>query len=296
MSRLSPRPLPWNAHPRCVLRRSAAAALLLLAVSACYDDEPTGPGVRSRPAEPRLLVTGSVEMDIGDLGYGGVFVQDMNDAGQIVGNTSVNPGIDVGFFWEPGGEMELIAGGTEECEEVGDDVYCYWITGVGRAINDAGLATGWTEGGVYSGRAVYRWSRAGTSWGPGGGNAINDAGDAVGGAVLWTAQNATIPLGTLPGQWNTDAVRINNARQVTGTSGPRGFFWQNGSMQDLGTLGGTGTEPADMNEAGQVVGQSDLAGNAAFHAFLWTPGGGMVDLGTLGGASSRANAINAHGQ
>ena len=49
----------------------------------------------------------------------------------------------------------------------------------------------------------------------------------------------------------------------------------------------------NINKQGQVVGYSDLKGNANFHAFLWTRGPGMQDLGTLpGDANSFAIGIN----
>jgi probable HAF family extracellular repeat protein len=64
-------------------------------------------------------------------------------------------------------------------------------------------------------------------------------------------------------------------------------------MLDLGTLGGTFGVAFALNNRGQVVGYSDLAGdNTGVHAFLWDQQGGMQDLGTLGGATGAALSIN----
>jgi probable HAF family extracellular repeat protein len=71
------------------------------------------------------------------------------------------------------------------------------------------------------------------------------------------------------------------------------FLWTNpGPMQDLGTLGGDTTSADRLNEAGDVVGKSDLAGSQTHDGFLWRKGK-MTDLGTLpGDPCTRANWIN----
>jgi probable HAF family extracellular repeat protein len=66
-------------------------------------------------------------------------------------------------------------------------------------------------------------------------------------------------------------------------------------MLDLGTLGGTFSAPAAVNDGGQTVGYSYTAGNAEFHAFSWTKKGGMLDLGALPGGLSAAGAVNGEG-
>ena len=66
-------------------------------------------------------------------------------------------------------------------------------------------------------------------------------------------------------------------------------------MVDLGTLGGTYSQAAAVDDHGQAVGYSTTAGGVT-HAFWWTARGGMVDLGTLGGDYSNAVAINDDGQ
>jgi probable HAF family extracellular repeat protein len=68
-------------------------------------------------------------------------------------------------------------------------------------------------------------------------------------------------------------------------------------MADLGTLGGSNSYAAGMNDATQVVGGSySTNSNTTVHAFLWTPSSGLTDLGTLGGDISFAEGINYSGQ
>ena len=97
------------------------------------------------------------------------------------------------------------------------------------------------------------------------------------------------------------ALTINDRGQIAGNSGScttpfHAVLWQNGTVTDLGGLGGTGKIPSDINNQGQVAGLSDLPGDAAFHAFLWE-NGVMTDLGTLpGDVSSTGDGINGKGQ
>lgn len=62
-------------------------------------------------------------------------------------------------------------------------------------------------------------------------------------------------------------------------------------LTDLGTLGGSTSNAAGINSAGQVVGSSTTTGDLTTHAFLYSQGT-MIDLGTLGGTSSQASGIN----
>ena len=62
-------------------------------------------------------------------------------------------------------------------------------------------------------------------------------------------------------------------------------------MRDLGTLGGTQSVTNWLNNRGEVVGQSNLAGDESSAPYLWD-GERLRDLGTLGGDFGRANYIN----
>jgi probable HAF family extracellular repeat protein len=93
--------------------------------------------------------------------------------------------------------------------------------------------------------------------------------------------------GQITGQSYTSAI----SNTTTGVPTQDPFLWQDGHMQDLGTLGGTYGVPNWINNRGEVVGQSNLAGDQSFHPFLWD-GHTLADLGTLGGSYGAANWIN----
>ena len=128
-------------------------------------------------------------------------------------------------------------------------------------------------------------------------------------AFLWDEQNGMQDLGTLggPDAW---AALVNEEGQVTGisltsftpsannglTCAPNvppqdPFFWDKSTgMIDIGSFGGTCGAPQAMNNRGQVVGGSYMAGNVLIHAFEWDRRAHrrLKDLGTLGGDNSVA--------
>jgi probable HAF family extracellular repeat protein len=147
-------------------------------------------------------------------------------------------------------------------------------------------------------------------------------------AVLWK-HGKIIDLGTLEGGYESIAHGVNSAGQVVGlslTTTPdplsmlgsfygvgyqqtRAFLWQNGTMQDLGTLGtGTNAIALLINESGQIAGDSYTSSDPSpfcFYnssvfplttgAFLWEKGR-MIDLGGLGGTCTLVSGLNNQGQ
>ena len=137
-------------------------------------------------------------------------------------------------------------------------------------------------------------------------------------AVLWK-HGQIMDLGTLGGNESL-GIYVNDAGQVIGISSNavpdpfslfgfgvqmRTFLWQDGVMQDIGTLGGPDALPGAScsgQPAGLIVGGSytnfspnALTGAPTLDPFLWK-NGQMIDLGTLGGAIGFAQCANNRGQ
>jgi probable HAF family extracellular repeat protein len=140
-------------------------------------------------------------------------------------------------------------------------------------------------------------------------------------AVLWKQDRRILGLGTLGGNCSA-AYSVNSRGQVAGMAlnaveedpgfassvsvdcpagtQARAFLWQNGAMQDLGTLGGNDATAWAVNERGQIVGLSytnttpSIFGFPTIHPFLWE-NGTMRDLGTLGGTLSIPGSIGIFG-
>ena len=189
-----------------------------------------------------------------------------------------------------------------------------------QGINDDAQVVGWS---TYSNFRAFVWSdgiiseidSAATTAAMA--YAINGTGTAVGDlmtgpgsrttAVRWQNGAMTV-LPTL--NPCTNCLRNDNARDInasgqivgrTETPYPRAALWQNGSVTQLGTLGGTNSAAFGINNAGHIVGQAQRSAAAPLYggtrAFLWKSGV-MTDLGTLGDNASFSTAadINAIGQ
>lgn len=162
-------------------------------------------------------------------------------------------------------------------------------------ISNSGMISGWSENGVTDplmGAPEFQ-------------------------AVLFK-DGSVINLGGLGGN-ESAASGVNNNGQAAGcaanaepdpygfclgtTQQSRAFLWQDGTMRDLGTLGGPDALAELVNDRGQVAGWSliDSAANPATgiptqHPFLWE-NGKMRDLGTIGGtAVYLINSLNDQGQ
>ena len=134
--------------------------------------------------------------------------------------------------------------------------------------------------------------------------------------VLWR-NSQMIDLGLLPGGGlGGRSADVNDRGQVVGSAlnlvpdpcnvfGPptqfRAFMWQNGVMQDLGTLGGTEAVALFINDHGQISGISytdsinPATGCPFLHPYFWQ-NGTMTDIGTLGGSEAQPQSLNQLGQ
>ena len=103
-------------------------------------------------------------------------------------------------------------------------------------------------------------------------------------------------LGTLSSNGYSIARAVNATAEVTGAAGNNNsnvsdiFFYSNGAMTSLGTLGGPSGIGNAINASGQVAGYSQNS-SQAYRAFL-SSGSTLTDIGDLGGGSAVAYGLN----
>lgn len=240
-----------------------------------------------------FLYTGSAVQELGTLGGAGSRATGINDAGVIVGASGTTAGATHAFRYAGGSMMDIGTLGGQ--------------TSSAQAINNNGQITGFAQNtGGFNNAFVYTGSTMqsiGTL--PLGDNSrgygINNAGEVTGDswvgpftipefqnhAFVYSGGSMT-DLGTFGSSYSLGTA-INDHGQVVGWSGyaqnaNHAFLYSGTTVLDLGTFGGgAGSSIAyDINNAGQVVGYSDLriAGDRHELGFLYD-GGGLINLNTL---------------
>jgi probable HAF family extracellular repeat protein len=184
--------------------------------------------------------------------------------------------------------------------------------GVAASINENGQVVGATgtcgtfsiDSGLYlverhamlweAGAAINLGNLGGT--GLNGGNhacAINNRGQVVGHSDLtgdttfhtfvWTWETGMKDIGTLPGDFASSAISINDPGVVVGVSldssfNPRAFVWENGAMTDLNAVLTSNPQKlylllaSSINASGEIVGLA-VTSDGNLHGFLAMPDG-----------------------
>jgi probable HAF family extracellular repeat protein len=122
------------------------------------------------------------------------------------------------------------------------------------------------------------------------------SGDTTTHAFLWTEENGIQDLGTLAGDFESQAYGVNDKRQIVGQScdqsgNCRGFLWQNGVMTDLNTLTAPDSlyvvQANGINAAGEIAGIAFDESSGETSAFLAIPcDEAHIDMGCQDAAQS----------
>jgi len=240
------------------------------------------------------------------------------------GFACLDPFVIGAFFWHEG-HLDLLPGLSQGCSlptQINDRSEIIGISQNGVIDPQTGFiedrAVVWRDGqpndlGTFGGNqsittAINRRGQI-VGWAE---NSIPDQLSVLGAtqtrAFLWQDGNL-LDLGTLGGPdafanyindrgWVVGASFLDsNVNSVTGLPTVVPFLWRNGVMTNLGNLGGTFGEALQINNRGQVLGNSDLPGDLIAHPTFWE-NDRLIDLNTssVGGSLLTANWLNEEGE
>jgi probable HAF family extracellular repeat protein len=222
--------------------------------------------------------------DIPRLGGVGLAI---NDRGQVAGisHYCISDGSYHAVLWSSGTIQDISAGWVQAC------ACASWVQAA-QGINVFGAVVG--AGGVQQG--VFSLPTLNSAFAHAflhRNGAISDLGTLAGSAPC-------LPPGFESGPFS-GASAINNRGDIVGWSQttcggaftPHAFLYRDGSMRDLGTLGGPTSRATDINDLRVIVGTADTTSGSP-HAFRYV-GAVMQDLGTLGGTRSTASGVTLTG-
>ncbi|MFO7524436.1 MAG: T9SS type A sorting domain-containing protein [Ignavibacteriaceae bacterium] len=187
---------------------------------------------------------------------GGVWSQGYgnNDPGSSVGYSPLSSDTLYAFIWQNGNITSLGA--------LDDDMYS-----IAFAVNNNNQAVGYSQG--NSGIRAFISQN----------NGLIDLGSLGGGeAIAYDINNAGQIVGTSATSKIFDGIELPAEFIEAGFLG-NAFIWENGSMNNLGTLGGNGSRALGINDSGVVVGGT-LNASEQFRAFIWE-NDEMLDLNDL---------------
>jgi len=237
-------------------------------------------------SQPLVYFRGEVEL-LEELGGTHDYATSINEAGEVAGVCQSQPWWgSKAVRWNTDGTMTVIYPITGDEH---DNAYGLGINNHGHVVGQSDVDGGmwhaflWTED-----TGIIDLDTLGGSYSAA--KDINDHGVVVGWAgapFIWQDSEMTalpsFPGSEIPGG---SANAINNHGVIVGESNGehygiiRAAMWDaEGNITDLGTLGGIGSRAYDINDAGVIVGESQIE-TGHHHAFIYT-GGVMRDLNDL---------------
>ncbi len=252
-------------------------------------------------ASPPVAVLGATPYAVTDLGTLPGLPQSrankINNKGQIVGGcadvNSLQSGTAHPALWQAGTLTDLSPS--------------VFNTGYGTAwdINDTGTIVGFADNAQTQSRDGFVLTNGAVlDTGPGGASAVNNGGQVVIGSKVWQ-NGASSDLPRPAGITDLTGVGINDAGDIvavgytptdqTGAFERHTVLIHGAQSTDLGTFGGTSSDPSSIGQNGEVLGSVEHSALGTSTAFVWVAGK-FTDLGVLPGETfGGAACINAGG-